>query len=253
MQRALCQLLLFACLLLTGCAGDTYAPVTERTSGGGSRGGAYEVSRGDTLYSIAWRHGVDHRDLASWNGIGAPYTIYPGQTLRLTAPAGGSGQRPPRQVASHPSTSTVGSASPSRTSPPAQPRSRADRPSTDIDWQWPVQGDVLKGFSPEVDGKQGINIGGDEGQDVRAAAPGRVVYSGNGLVGYGNLIILKHEDDYLTAYGYNRELLVAEGVDVRRGQIIARMGRSGNRPMLHFELRRDGRPVDPLGYLPQQR
>ncbi|MEX0732063.1 MAG: peptidoglycan DD-metalloendopeptidase family protein [Aquisalimonadaceae bacterium] len=116
-----------------------------------------------------------------------------------------------------------------------------------------MQGRVITAFSGDEDGKQGINIGGAEGQEIKAAASGRVVYSGSGLVGYGNLIILKHEDDYLTAYGYNRELLVDEGVDVAQGQVIGRMGRSGNRPMLHFELRREGRSVDPLGYLPKQR
>lgn len=240
-------LLLLACVLLSGCAGDTYAPVVDRTSGGNSRSGTYEVVRGDTLYSIAWRQGIDHRDLADWNQLDSPDKIYPGQTLRLSPSTGEGRQRTTAASA------TGRSSSPSRpqTPPPPSSNSRSSvRASSSIDWVWPVQGDVLKGFSADGDGKQGINIGGQDAQDIKAAATGRVVYSGNGLVGYGNLIILKHEGDFLTAYGYNRELLVKEGEAVRGGQVIARMGRNGNRPMLHFELRREGRPVDPVGYLP---
>lgn len=249
MRSGLCRLLLLlACTLLAGCAGDTYAPVEDRTSGGGSRNRSYEVVRGDTLYSIAWRQGVDHRDLAAWNQLDSPDTIFPGQTLRLTPPVGGGSQRASVAASKRAPSTTV------RKSTPKASDSRASTgASSEIDWLWPVEGAVLKAFSADGGGKQGINIGGNVDQDVKAAASGRVVYSGSGLTGYGNLIILKHMGDYLTAYGYNRELLVDEGAEVRRGQAIARMGRNGNRPMLHFELRREGRPVDPMDYLPKQR
>lgn len=246
-------LLLLCCCLLAACARDTYAPVSDR---GGARGDSYTVSRGDTLYGIAFRHNLDYRDLARWNNIRPPYTIYPGQELRL---AGGarrtaSASSPPQ---SRPGSQTTGSSPPTASRSGGAPASRQQAPSprraeTTIDWKWPTDGRVSKTFSADADGKQGINIGGSAGQAVRAAAPGRVVYSGSGLVGYGNLVIIKHDGDYLTAYGYNQELLVEEGADVSVGQQIARMGRNGAESMLHFELRREGRPVDPLGYLPDK-
>ncbi len=248
-------LLLLCCCLLAACARDTYAPVSDR---GGGPGGSYTVSRGDTLYGIAFRHNVDYRDLARWNSIPSPYTIYPGQELRLSRdgrrtasasrPASSGGARSGTQsTGSSPPTASRGSgATPSR----EQASEPARRAPTNIDWKWPTDGRVSKRFSADADGKQGINIGGSAGQAIRAAAPGRVVYSGSGLVGYGNLVIIKHDGDYLTAYGYNQELLVDEGTDVSVGQEIARMGRNGAESMLHFELRREGRPVDPLGYLP---
>ena len=120
-------------------------------------------------------------------------------------------------------------------------------------WQWPASGPILRRFDGEASGKKGISIGGTHGNQVRAAAAGRVVYAGSGLVGYGRLIILKHNDTYLSAYGHNRDLFVQEGAEVRAGQVIADMGSSGtNRIQLHFEIRRNGKPVDPLRYLPRR-
>ncbi len=241
--------LLLAALLLAGCAGDTYAPVSDRSAraGGEARGGTYEVVRGDTLYSIAFRFGLDHRDLASWNNITSPFIIYPGQTLRLSRPAGGTVARAPSPGRPSPPAS---GGNRNRQQTPAPSRSSNAATSPPSSWEWPVRGEVIKRFTRDDDGKQGINIAGREGDSVKAAAAGRVVYSGSGLVGYGNLIIIKHDGDYLTAYGYNSQLLVREGEDVQRGQSIARMGNNGGRPMLHFELRRDGTPVDPMQYLP---
>lgn len=243
-----------ALVLLGGCAGDTYAPVSDRTprATGEARNGTYEVVRGDTLYSIAFRFGLDHRQLALWNGIASPYIIYPGQNLRLSAPSGRdrTASAPSRPQTSRPATSPSAQAGGSRQPQVHPPRARASSGSSPNNWSWPVNGEVVKAFSSDPDGKQGINIAGTEGQPIKAAAAGRVVYSGSGLVGYGNLVIIKHSGDYLTAYGYNRELLVSEGEDVRQGQTIARMGSSGGRPMLHFELRQDGSPVDPQRYLP---
>ncbi|MCC5812715.1 MAG: peptidoglycan DD-metalloendopeptidase family protein [Ectothiorhodospiraceae bacterium] len=248
--------LLLMVLLLAGCAGDTYAPVSDRggRAGGQASGGTYEVVRGDTLYSIAFRFGIDHRDLANWNSITSPFIIYPGQTLRLSQPAGGavarapSGSRPSQPSSQQQSSRSSASAPRQAPSPPRSSSNASSSPPSS--WAWPVEGEVIKKFTRDDDGKQGINIAGREGESVKAAAAGRVVYSGSGLVGYGNLIIIKHDGDYLTAYGYNSQLLVREGEDVQRGQSIARMGNSGGRPMLHFELRRDGSPVDPLQYLP---
>ncbi len=246
--------LLVMVLLLAGCAGDTYAPVTDRTAddaASSARSGEYRVVRGDTLYSIAFRHDLDHRPLARWNDINEPYTIYPGQVLRLSAPAAGSAardaagstqRREPRRTAA----STPEPPAPS----PGPARASSSSPGN---WIWPADGELVKSFSADADGKQGINISGEDGSAVRASAAGRVVYSGSGLVGYGNLLIIKHGDEYLTAYGYNRELLVSEGDQVGQGDVIARMGRNGGRPMLHFELRRDGQAVDPTGHLPAAR
>ena len=242
-------------LLLVGCAGDTYAPVSDRTARatGDTANGVYRVARGDTLYSIAFRHDVDHRTLARWNDIREPFTIYPGQELRLSPPASTSrtASSPPPAPREPATASRSPSAPPA---PPPRPSAPASTGSSSTNgWVWPAPGDVLKRFSADADGKQGINIGGDEGAEIRAAAGGRVVYSGSGLVGYGNLVIIKHNDQYLTAYGYNRELLVDEGDMVDQGETIARMGRNGGQPMLHFELRRDGRAVDPVPLLPRSR
>lgn len=213
--------------LLAGCAlGPLFQPDT------------YTVERGDTLYSIAWRYHVDWRELARWNGIQAPYRIYPGQTLHLDGRvrSGESQQRRPRTTAE---TRPREPAPPSWTPPAADPA-----------WRWPVEGEVLRDYSRRH-ARRGIDIGGRPGDPVRAAAAGRVVYSGSGLKGYGNLVIVKHDDRYLSAYGFNRRLRVAQGDSVDPGQHIADMGLGPeNRPMLYFEIRRDGEPVDPQRLLP---
>ena len=207
------------------------------------------VQRGDTLYGIAFRNGIDVRDLAAWNGIGTPYTIYPGQSLRLY-PRGGarpsaSGQPPagtpsgPRPVVPAP----VRPAPPVVSAPVASP----------ITWRWPAEGELIARYVAGEPTKQGIDLAGNSGAPVRAAADGVVVYSGSGLVGYGELIIVKHNDAWLSAYGHNRARLVNEGQLVKAGQQIAELGRTGAaREMLHFEIRYNGKPVDPLQYLPRK-
>ena len=213
------------------------------------------VSRGDTMYGIAFRNGIDVRDLAAWNGIGPPYTIYPGQKLRLY-PRGGT-------VASTPSRPPSGAYRPPATKPattPATPRPAAPRPApppvpaaSPIAWTWPAAGDILSRFVAGEPTRQGIDIGGGSGTPVRAAGDGVVVYSGAGLVGYGELIIVKHNDAWLSAYGHNRTRQVNEGEIVKAGQQIAEMGRTGAaRDMLHFEIRHNGKPVDPQAYLPKR-
>lgn len=203
--------------------------------------GHYVVKAGDTLFSIAFRNQLDVNELAVWNDIGPDYLIRAGQVIRLTPPlvvAGESGSsivtRPMQPVEDTPAAAAP--APPSR--PAAVSGSRA----------WPAAGPVLKGFG---EGGKGIDIGGDVGAPVHAAADGKVVYSGSALKGYGELIIVKHDDTWLTAYGYNSRRLVSEGARVSAGQPIAEMGLGPEqRAALHFEVRRRGKPVDPAGFLP---
>lgn len=202
----------------------------------------YVVQPGDTLYKIAWRYSLDYRDLADWNGLGSGNMIYAGQSIRLTPPEGWS-QRT--------RASAQGSASPPGTpATAARPSKRVTSPPPSA-WRWPTEGSVVGRFGQSALGGNGIDIQGRSGQPVLAAAGGEVVYSGSGLIGYGKLIIVKHNQTYLSAYGLNREIRVAEGDQVSAGQTIALMGEGpGRKPVLHFEIRRNGKPVDPLRYLP---
>jgi lipoprotein NlpD len=230
------------------------------------------VQRGDTLYGIAFRNGIDVRDLAEWNSLGAPYTIYPGQRLRLyprdgaattaTRPAAAEPRpaspapiatTPGKPPASVPATTAPATATPATTPPAATPTPVASAPASNIRWRWPADGALLNRFVGGEPTKQGIDIGGASGASVKAAADGVVVYSGSGLVGYGELVIIKHNDAWLSAYGHNRARLVNEGAVVKAGQQIAVMGRTGApRDMLHFEIRYNGKPVDPLLHLPRR-
>ncbi|MFT3896648.1 MAG: peptidoglycan DD-metalloendopeptidase family protein [Thermomonas sp.] len=200
------------------------------------------VQRGDTIYHIATVNGLTALDLALWNGIPPPYTIYPGQRLRLypgAAPVARS-TTPARTVPSTPSVPT----------PPPVVSTPTNAPFA---WRWPTEGSLVESYAAGDPTRQGIDIAGSAGQPVRAAADGVVVYSGSGLVGYGELIIVKHNDQWLSAYGHNRARLVNEGQLVKAGQQIAEMGRSGAaRDMLHFEIRYNGKPVDPQQYLPKK-
>jgi lipoprotein NlpD len=223
-----------------------------------------QVQRGDTLYGIAFRNGIDVRDLAAWNGISAPYTIYPGQSLRLY-PRGGSptAASRPTPIVSRPATVPVAPRPMPGTGAPTRPVATAPAPTpsapppvapvSDISWRWPAEGVLLNRFVAGEPTKQGIDVSGDGGAPVKAAADGVVVYSGSGLVGYGELIIVKHNDAWLSAYGHNRARMVNEGAIVKAGEQIAVMGRTGApRDMLHFEIRYNGKPVDPLVYLPKR-
>ena len=204
------------------------------------------VQRGQTVYRIATENGITALDLALWNDIPPPYTIHPGQRLRLY-PGGQGG------VASKPATPV-----PSRPTTPAAPKPATPAPvaapaSSNIAWRWPADGGVVGSYASGDPTRQGVDIAGKSGQPVRAAADGVVVYSGSGLVGYGELVIVKHDDQWLSAYGHNRARLVNEGQLVKAGQQIAEMGRSGaSRDMLHFEIRYNGKPVDPQAYLPRR-
>ena len=189
------------------------------------------VQSGETLYTIAWRYRLDYQQLARINGLDDPDLIYVGQRLVLR------GGTPVRSV-------PTGSA-PSRSLPPPS----VFPPPV---WRWPVNGEIVSPFGADSGLANGIGIAGRLGDRVHAAASGRVVYAGSGLIGYGQLLIIKHNDTYLSAYGYNSRLIVQQGDEVSSGQMIAEMGNGpAQRPQLHFEIRRNGVPEDPLRHLPR--
>jgi lipoprotein NlpD len=198
------------------------------------------VRAGETLYSISLRYGLDYRDVARWNGIGRDYLIRPGQRLRLDPPPG------TRTARAAPSAAT-----PARAPPPrASPDDPAHRPPA---WRWPVDGGRVAGTVQQPSGGLGLRIDGALNQPVLAAADGKVVYTGSGLRGYGQLVIINHVRGWLSAYGHNAVVHVREGDDVQAGQAIASMGLGpGQQAMLYFEIRLDGQPLDPLGQLPRR-
>lgn len=211
-------------------------------------GATATVQRGETLYRIATGNGISALDLAMWNDIPPPYTIYPGQRLHLYPSQRVAGSRV------HNIPAMRSPATPRRASPQTVAATPAIVPtSSTFSWLWPADGALAGRYAAGEPTQQGIDISGAAGQPIRAAADGVVVYSGSGLVGYGELIIVKHNDAWLSAYGHNRSRLVNEGQSVKAGQQIAEMGHSGvNRDMLHFEIRFNGKPVDPLEYLPRR-
>jgi lipoprotein NlpD len=207
------------------------------------------VRRGDTLYALARIHNITPRDLAAWNGLSEPHTIYPGQVIKLYP-----GQGPVANTRPATTGSGTAAASGSRPAGNVAASSPAAVPvNSGIAWRWPADGAIVGRYVAGDATKQGVDIAGASGQAVRAAGPGVVVYSGAGLVGYGELIIIKHNEQWLSAYGHNRKRLVNEGQNVKAGDQIAEMGRTGaNRDMLHFEIRYNGKPVDPVLYLPKK-
>lgn len=232
--RKLARLALLGLItVMAGCGGFVY----------------HRVQPGETLYSISWRYGLDYREVAGWNHIPPPYTIYNGQLLRVMPPTGRGGQTTSAPAASQPAPVIHAPAAAAQSG-----TSSTGSATVPIKWLWPVQGRVIQTFSRSDLGRKGIDIGGRPGEPIRAAAAGHVVYAGSGLLSYGKLIILKHNDNYLSAYAYNRDLLVKEGDTVAAGQHIADMGNKTNGDvMLHFEIRYDGQPINPLKYLPRIR
>lgn len=228
-------LVLAGMLFLVACGPATHWSRTQQD---------YHVVRtGETLFTIAWRYGKDYRDLARWNGLGDGSLIYPGQVIQLHPPSAAVAGAAPRAP------------EPARREPPRQESKPAPMPELPAEpsprWQWPATGSVAVEFGMRPGTGTGILIGGSEGDPIRAAAAGQVVYSGSGLIGYGQLIILRHNDTYLSAYGHNATLLVKEGDSVKQGQRIATMGEGpGREPRLHFEIRRNGQPIDPRQFLP---
>lgn len=226
------------------------------------------VEPGETLYSIGWLYGYDYREIAKWNHIDSPYTLRKGQRLRVAPLQGGqvNNQRvdvdsatSARFQASHVQESTRivdknGELVASRAHDGLHENHGADSGSSmALVWSWPLKGGkVVQEFDASKPGKRGLDVIGYEGQPIYSAAAGRVVYSGSGLPRYGKLVIVKHNDEFLSAYAHNERLLVKEGDSIRAGQHIADMGRTnGNKTMLHFEIRQNGKPVNPLHYLPR--
>ncbi|MBF7141681.1 peptidoglycan DD-metalloendopeptidase family protein [Pseudomonas sp. hsmgli-8] len=272
---------LAAAVLLAGCSStpSSSVRVVDRAAQKPQRPqvttGQYVVRRGDTLYSIAFRYGWDYKALAARNNIPPPYTIRLGQTLRFDGQNGTAtvAAKAPSTVVTR-SNSTSSSSTTTITRRPAAP-SVAVAPGVSESstasittptpvpaaagetmaggWTWPSNGVLIGKFASNGSLNKGIDIAGDLGQPVFAASDGSVVYAGSGLRGYGELIIIKHSDTYVSAYGHNRRLLVREGQQVKAGQAIAEMGSTGtDRVKLHFEIRRQGKPVDPMQFLPRR-
>ena len=287
-QRAVAFTLFTIALLLGGCAGgERLAPVSRVDPVATGKPDEHTVRKGDTLYAIAWEYDLDFRDLAAWNGVEHPFVIYPGQVLALRGSprkADGAVANAEVSIAALPEPSTISGRvveSADRVAAADSPAtttsgdtaaaesvsdagsgtdlSKANVPAPDVFdgavpvgmWHWPTKGKVIGSFGRA--GEKGIQISGGYEQPVVAAADGRVVYSGTGLVGYGRLIVLKHNKSFFSAYAHNSRILVKEGEVVQGGQRIALMGSSGSdKVKLHFEIRRDGKPVDPLRYLPRR-
>lgn len=276
-------LALLSAMVLSGCANKNRpAPVEDRSpnaarapakmvasADNAGKPGYYSVKSGDTLIRIGMDNGQSWRDIARWNNIENPNLIETGQILRVTPPEEtGVVVRPvsstnvvtspaPANTASAPAPASntasvrppASAANPPNASTPSNNLANTDSAEETVSFQWPTRGNVLAGFD-EVKNK-GIDIAGKAGDPVLAAADGKVVYAGSGLRGYGNLVILKHNNTYLTAYAHNQSLLVKEDQAIKRGQKIAEMGNSdADQVKLHFEIRRQGKPVDPAKYLP---
>ncbi|HHF7366598.1 TPA: peptidoglycan DD-metalloendopeptidase family protein [Legionella bozemanae] len=238
-KRFLC---LFLMITLVGC-GNNLAPVTELKWNPYSRyQKVYVVKRGDTLFSIAFRYDTNYRTLARLNHINPPYSLRVGQVINLRGITPRHTQKVRPAIVRH--YSVTPQARPSVIYSPANRYARSAS-----GWLWPVSGRVTTSFIPEQ-GKKGINIACKKGERVIAAADGVVAYAGSGLAGYGNLIIIKHNHEYLTAYGNNARIMVSEGHHVKAGQIIAIAGVIDRKYTgVHFEIRKSGVPVNPLNYL----
>lgn len=248
MQKKIVLVLLISCLTACSNSETHYAPVTDiATIERIPQNGTYRVAAGETLYSIAWRYGLDYRYLAALNHIAPPFHVEAGQRIYLSAQTaphahGGPVMRPVKTMA-------VPSVVSSRAPRSVRYVIERDANQPVSTWRWPARGPIV-GFYSSLN--KGINIGGQLHTPVYATAAGQVVYNGHGLRGYGHLIIIKHNSTYLSAYAYNSVVKVREGQRVRAGQEIAEMGHTATgQTALHFELRRNGQPVNPLSYLPR--
>ncbi|GAB2990403.1 peptidoglycan DD-metalloendopeptidase family protein [Psychrosphaera aestuarii] len=273
------------CFILFGCATRKYpAPIVQIDQAGSSyternkaslTQSVYEVQKGETLYSISWRAGIDYRLLAQINNISEPYDIFPGQQLALTKNTvidnKNRSQKQPvtiinttqknnkKTIAKENSEEYGKKQTNQKVKKQVQkePIKKSDNdsfPHKVRKWQYPSDGKIIDTYSTKENGNRGIDFGGRPGDPIIAAADGKVVYAGSALRGFGNLIIVKHNNDYLSAYAHNRALLVKEQDWVKAGQVIAEMGSSGtDKVKLHFEIRFRGRTVNPLKYLPKKR
>ncbi|WP_269783327.1 peptidoglycan DD-metalloendopeptidase family protein [Marinibactrum halimedae] len=250
--------ILIICCFLSSCSSSVpRAPVAELSQPPSYKVTTHTVSRGETLYSIAWRYGLDYKILAAANGIDASYRIYPGQILDLRAKPKFKPKvtRPKQNLAKAPSRPVKKMTTP-RSKPlttKQSPASISKTKSHTLKWNWPHRGNVISRFSNQGVKNKGIDIVGKKGEPVVSAANGKVVYAGEGLRGYGKLLIIKHNKEYLSAYAHNNKILVKEGESVQAGQKIAELGSSGTTSSkLYFEIRKGGKPADPLRYLPKR-
>lgn len=263
-------------LMLEGCSSG-YAPVSDRSSVLNNKvelvrsarhqarskdvPTTYRVKRGDTLYSIAWRYRLDYRALARSNNIDNSFRINVDQILQLKninagtslASESNSNTLMTKPTVSQKTTNKNQVVQQVPKSAPVKEALSLQRNSKDLIWRWPVQGKVISYYSNKGEVNKGINLEGKRGEPVYAAAAGKVVYAGSGLLGYGNLIIINHNQEYLSAYAHNSRIFVKESEFVNVGAKVAEIGNSGaTRTMLHFEIRKDGKPVNPLQYLPKR-
>ena len=238
--------------LVTGCISSReFVSVERKFSKEQISSGFHRVEKGDTLFSIAWRYGLDFRQLASANSISTPYIIYPGQKIDIR-------NLPKTPVLATKSTVEKPSKPAVTKRSVAKPKSKISHktpqrssPASATDWMWPVNGRLIARFSTTKPVNKGIDIAGPLGESVLAAAAGTVVYAGRGLRGYGNLVIVKHNEIYLSAYAHTSRIVVSEQDVVKAGQKIAEIGSTGtDKVKLHFEIRKNGKPVDPLNHLP---
>ena len=251
MRMGVLNIFITSFFLLSCSTVHQQAPVSDRHQPPSNRVTQHVVSAGETLFSIAWRYGLDYKDLARHNGLALKDNIYPAQRLRLDVEhrANKTPLKPKRGVA-HSVTKPPRPINKAKPALSPSPKAKSQGP---LRWQWPVRGTLLTKFSSSNSLNKGIDIAGKLGQPVNSAGSGAVVYAGSGLRGYGKLLIIKHNDNYLSAYAHNDKLLVNEGDVIKVGQAIAKMGSSGtSRVKLHFEIRRGGKPVDPLHYLPKR-
>jgi len=272
-KKQRCLMLLFMCLFISllnsSCGRHGVAPVSSRSgeqekktettvkktstkspAAVVKKPSHHKVLSGDTLYSISWNYNLDYKQVARWNNIRAPYVIYPGQSIRLTAPLA----KKAVVKKTVPSNTKTAVKKPVVKKPEVVKKaSKREEPvkfARNINWQWPTKGKLIKSNSPIS--KKGLDIAGKKGQLIKASGAGVVVYSGSGLLGYGRLIIIKHNETYLSAYAHNSVLMVKEGDSVASGQQIAKMGQDSNgKTLLHFEIRKNGNPVAPGKYLPK--
>ena len=253
MKLAATVILVTLVTLVSGCLSSReFVSVEEKFTKGERASGFHQVRRGDTLFSIAWRYGLDYRELASANSISSPYVIYPGQKIDISYPPSQVRQG---VVASVEKPSKAPSVKESASKPTTQKSHNAPvLPSSDAetDWKWPTNGRLIGYFSAKKPVSKGIDIAGSLGESVLAAAAGSVVYAGTGLRGYGNLVIIRHNEKFLSAYAHASRIVVRENESVKAGQKIAEIGSTGtDKVKLHFEIRENGKPVDPLKFLPK--
>ena len=228
--------LLILVVLVSGCGNTGKVPV--RDVGRYDTGEFHRVQKGDTLYSIAWRYNLDYKTLAAANNIKPPYMIYVDQKIMLRGQILEQNRKSEKKE--------VG-----KKLPRVLPQKEKVTNQGELVWRWPIRGEVIKPFSLKKNINKGIDIKGTLGQRVSAAADGMVVYAGGNLRGYGKLVIIKHNESFLSAYGNNQEIQVSEGEQVKGGQMVAKVGATAaNVEMLHFEIRLNGRPQDPVKYLP---